>query len=519
MAMNKDTFTTILLQCLLALSMLTTASAQPAAPVTAPSSVDPVIAALDSMSNSLFTRDKFFVTDAQVIKSIMMTTEQLPHFSDAQIADKMKLIPAEYPLTFNSSVKPFLETFAYKRRGLMSRCLANAQIYFPLFEEVLDKKGLPLELKYLPVIESAFNPIAVSRAGATGLWQLMYTTGTMYGVNVDTYIDERRDPRKATEAATDLLKNLYAIYGDWNLVLAAYNSGPGNVNKAIARAGGVKNFWAIMNYLPAETRNYVPSFIAAVYVLHYHKDFKILPQEPRYDLYAVDTVMFKGKASLKHIASVLGIGEDELQFINPSVKRGIVPLTEKGFPLNLPVKCMASFITNEQAILNDTTQNTANTEAIIASSPKVIYHKVAKNQTLAQVAAKHGVSAKSIIKWNGLKSSTVYYGQKLKIYLPYTNTTSNTYAQAFAPRILEKPGNDSTAVVKPVPTPTEAVAQTDSPQTDKDCNCIMHVVQAGDTLWSITQRYQGLTIEKLKADNNTIADRPIRVGDVLKIFL
>ena len=189
-------------------------------------------------------------------------------------------------------------------RYFRTKPLAMKQIYFPMFEEILDRKGIPLEFKYLPIVESAFNPVAVSRAGATGLWQLMYGTGADLGLKINSYIDERRDPVRATEAAANYLKKLYGLYGDWQLVLAAYNSGPGNVNKAIARAGGVKNFWAICNYLPAETRSYVPTYIAAVYVMNQYKDYKLVSSEPKRELYAVDTVLITAKVSLKHISNL-----------------------------------------------------------------------------------------------------------------------------------------------------------------------------------------------------------------------
>ena len=210
---------------------------------------------------------------------------------------------------------------------------------------------LPIELKYLPIVESAFNPIAVSRVGATGLWQMMYGTGAMMGLKINSYIDERRDPVLATEAAAKYLQMLYNMYGDWHLVLAAYNSGPGNVNKAIARAGGVKNFWAIMNYLPAETRSYVPTYIAAVYVMNNYKDYKLVSSEPRRELYAVDTVLITSKVSLKHICNHLSIPEDELQFLNPSVKTGIIPYTENGFALNLPVNYFALFEARKEEVI------------------------------------------------------------------------------------------------------------------------------------------------------------------------
>lgn len=488
--------------------------------------VDPVVARLDSMSDCMFTRDKCFVNDADVLQSINMPLDQIPKYTEDEIREKMTLIPAEFAMTYNSQVKSFIDLFAYRRRGLMSRCLANAQIYFPVFESILDRKGLPLELKYLPIVESAFNPVAVSRAGATGLWQLMYGTGTELGLSVNTYVDERRDPVMATEAAVEYLRKLYAMYGDWHLVLAAYNSGPGNVNKAIARAGGVRNFWAIMNYLPAETRSYVPTFIAAVYVMNYHKDYKIAGSEPKRELYMLDTVLITSKVSLKHISNILRIPEDELQFLNPSLKRGVVPYTANGFPLNLPVQYFAQFEARKNEIMNDSSQMLQNTEVIVSASPKLIHYVVKKNETINKVAAKYSVSTADIRKWNKLKDAYLYTGQKLKIYTQPAPTS--TYMQAFAPKVLEKPtiATSDTTDVNTEESPLTNVSEVKPtvntpkpPKFDNACGCIMHVVQPGDTLWGIAQRYDGVTVDKLKAYNKQYSKSPIKVGDVVKVVM
>ena len=540
LAMRTNLFRTI------AVFLLATAFTRPAhsSSVNAADSlcIDPLICQLDSMSLSLLTRDKFFVSDEELLASINMPYDFIPKYTEADIKEKLKLIPAIVPMNYNQHVKTFIDLFAYRKRGLMTRCLANSQIYFPIFEEILDRKGIPVEFKYLPIVESAFNPIAVSRVGATGLWQFMYGTGQMMGLNINSYIDERRDPVKATEAAADYLRKLYDIYGDWHLVLAAYNSGPGNVNKAIARAGGVKNFWAIMNYLPAETRSYVPTFIAAVYVMENYKDYKLVSAEPKRELYAVDTVLITQKVSLKHISNILGIAEDELQFLNPSIKIGVIPYTQNGFALNLPVNYFAMFEARKEEIMNDPSQLTVNIEPAPVTATKTIYYKVKKNETIAKVASKHGVSVSSIKKWNRLKSSSVYAGQKLKLVVPApSNSVSSNYAQAFNSKIIEKTTTPATtAAVAPADTAQTEVATADTNVTtpttdtavkgesqaqinlagfDKKCNCIFHVVQPGDTLWGLTKRYQGLTIDKLKADNKALRERPIKVGDIIKIFL
>lgn len=540
LAMRTNLFRTI------AVFLLATAFTRPAHSSSANAAdslcIDPLICQLDSMSLSLLTRDKFFVSDEELLASINMPYDFIPKYTEADIKEKLKLIPAIVPMNYNQHVKTFIDLFAYRKRGLMTRCLANSQIYFPIFEEILDRKGIPVEFKYLPIVESAFNPIAVSRVGATGLWQFMYGTGQMMGLNINSYVDERRDPVKATEAAADYLRKLYDIYGDWHLVLAAYNSGPGNVNKAIARAGGVKNFWAIMNYLPAETRSYVPTFIAAVYVMENYKDYKLVSAEPKRELYAVDTVLITQKVSLKHISNILGIAEDELQFLNPSIKIGVIPYTQNGFALNLPVNYFAMFEARKEEIMNDPSQLTVNIEPAPVTATKTIYYKVKKNETIAKVASKHGVSVSSIKKWNRLKSSSVYAGQKLKLVVAApSNSVSSNYAQAFNSKIIEKtttPATTAVAANKDTVQTEVATVDTNEAATntdtsvknatqaqitpegfDKKCNCIFHVVQPGDTLWGLTKRYQGLTIDKLKADNKALRERPIKVGDIIKIFL
>ena len=499
------------------------------------SCIDPVICRLDSMSLAMFTRDKLFVNDQALSSSIYMPYESIPKYTEDEIKHKLKLIPSVIPMNYNTTVKQFIDFFAYKRRGLMSSCLANSQIYFPVIEEILDKKGLPLELKYLPIVESAFNPVAVSSAGATGLWQLMYGTGTQYGLNINSYIDERRDPIKSTEAAADFLKRLYDFYGDWQLVLAAYNSGPGTVNKAIARAGGIKNFWAIAPYLPAETRSYVPTYIALAYVMSYYQDYKLVSAEPKRELYAVDTVLITAKVSLKHISDVIGIPIDELQFLNPSVKAGVIPLTDKGVGLNLPINYFALFVSRQNDIMNDTTQIIQNIAPIMAASTKTIWYKVKNHETLAKIAAHYNVTESAIKKWNKLKNSYVYSGEKLKLIITTYNTTSSaSYTQAFANKVVEKPkadslkgqiqvntavdtsGTDSTSTDT---VSTATVKDTNIIQLDKSCNCFYHVVQPGDTLWSIAKHYEGVTIDKLKADNKELQSRPIKVGDIIKILM
>jgi membrane-bound lytic murein transglycosylase D len=481
---------------------------------------DPVIIHLDSMYNSLFTPDKFFANELELQRCIAMTPDMLPQYTEAEIKAKMKLIPSMVALDYNPQVRTFIDFFGYKRRGLMTRCLANAQIYFPIFEEILDKKGVPTEFKYLPIVESAFNPVAVSKAGATGLWQFMHGTGKYMGLEINSYVDERRDPIKSTEAAADYLNKLYDLYGDWHLVLAAYNSGPGNVNKAIARAGGVKNFWAIMDYLPAETRSYVPTFIAAVYVMEYHKDYKLISAEPKRDLYNMDTVLIGSKVSLQHVATELGMSLDELQFLNPQLRAGIIPCTEKGCPINLPTNYLGLYETKKSSILIDSSLIAPTPEMAVASTAtnstyidKTVWYKVKKGESLGLIAGKYDVTVTQLRKWNGLKNNTVYPNQKLKIVTTVKTTPveSPQYAGAFTSG--SKPATTATPAANTQAADTNGK---DVAKVNAECNCVYYTVQPGDTLWNIAEK-NGLTIDKIRADNKIAAERPIKVGDILKL--
>jgi membrane-bound lytic murein transglycosylase D len=520
--------------------------------------LDPVVISLDSMAYQLFTRDKFFGNTAELNESIHLTKDQLPSYSPEEMKRRMKLIPSMMSMDYNADVQAFIDLFVYRKRELMTKLLASSQIYFPLFEEILDKNQMPDELKYLPVIESALNPQAVSSAGATGLWQMMYGTGKLMGLDGNSYYDERRDPVKSTHAGVKYLKQLYDLYGDWALALAAYNSGPGYVNKAIARAGGIKNFWAIKNMLPAETRSYVPTFLAIVYVMHYHNDYKLVSAEPKRELYAVDTVMIQGKVSLKHIAQTLGMAADELQFLNPCLKYGIVPSLPNGYPLNIPVNYFATFESRKDVVMNDpdmaalaaTNEGYANPTMVRVA--KYVWYKVRKGETLASIAARYGVGLSEIREWNHLKNNYIAKGQNLKIltfpevpvyqspaqiavsqpqHIYVADSSGVGSTNSTTPDTSEKvlyyyEKGDGTNSDKPIngpgttsgSKPTTQSAQIRSAIAPISSSIKYYKVQSGDSLWSITQHYPGLTIDKLKSDNN-LSGKNLLKGQVLKIVL
>ena len=333
---------------------------------------------------------------------------------------------------FNVEYNPILEqvikSFLKNRRSSLERLMSLSDYYFPMFEQEMSNQKIPLEMKYLAIIESALNPKARSRAGATGLWQFMYATGKSYGLEVNNYVDERSDPVRSTKAAAKYLNELYKIFGDWDLALAAYNSGPGNVTKAIRRSNGKTNYWNLRPYLPRETAGYVPAFLATLYIFEYAKEHGFKPQKRANHLFQTDTIRVKQAIPFKDIAEITGMDVQDIQFFNPSYQLDVVPYVEgRNYAVRLPISEIGKFVSNEQAIYNYLNEQKAQREQILPevakgeqyaggkSTKKTIY-TVKKGDNLGKIASRHGVSINNLKRWNRMKSNKVRVGQRLSIY-------------------------------------------------------------------------------------------------------
>lgn len=344
-------------------------------------------------------------------------------YSDSVYIERLYNLPTEMELSFNSVVRTYIEMYTARRRDLVSYMLSLGDYYYPIFEEVLDRYELPLELKYLPVIESALNPVAVSRMGATGLWQFMLRTGQQYQLEVNSLVDERRDPYKATEAAARFLSDLYQIYGDWNLVIAAYNCGPGNVNKAIARSGGKQDYWDIYYQLPKETRGYVPAFIAANYVMNYNNEHNICPQESSNDFLTLDTVHVTSEIHFNQISSVLDIPIEDIRRYNPQYKQDKIPGNHKSYALVLPTKDIYAFLSNKDDILdhNRSIYLTHRKETLTESNDGTTvtgdfintYYKIKKGDTLGAIARRNSTTVSRLQSMNNMRSTKLSIGKTL----------------------------------------------------------------------------------------------------------
>lgn len=407
---------------------------------------------------------------------------------------RLALLDAKTPfhISYNPSLERVIKSFLVGKRGLMQRMIAASQFYFPLFEQELNRYGLPLEIKYLAVVESALNPRARSRAGASGLWQFMYSTGKMYGLEVSNYVDERHDPVLATQAACQYLSKLYTIFSDWDLALAAYNSGPGNVSKAIRRSGGYKNYWNIRAFLPRETAGYVPAFLATLYLFEYAEAHGLHPKKATRPYFETDTVHVKHQITFDQIATLINISTEELKALNPAYTLNIIPkIPGKPHALRLPVSKIGTFVNNESAIYAHAQKEL---EALEKPMPQFvavknqIRYRVKSGDYLGKIAARYGVGVRQIQRWNGLRSSRLRVGQRLIIFpkRPYIPKSKGT----------------QTASTSSSRTPSKGAK--------------VHTVQKGDTLWTISKKYPGISVENLREWNGIRGDI-VHPGTALKL--
>ncbi len=401
--------------------------------------------------------------------------DEIPVFDDSIYNQRIEFLASQttIPLVFNAHVKRFIELYAMQRRKLTSRMLGLAHVYFPMFEETLDKYNMPLELKYLAMIESALNPLAGSRVGAKGLWQFMYATGKLYGLNSNTLVEDRYDPLKATDAACRCMLDLYSKYKDLFLLLSAYNAVPGNVNKSIVRAGGVMDYWAIWPYLPRETQSYVPSFIAVNYVVSYAAEHNLYPLNPGLLMAGTDNVWVRDVLSFAQLNETIGVPMEDLKTFNPQYLKDIIPATDSTpFVLRIPTQYALKFVEKEQDIYAYKTQEMVDKEKILKEVKEVsnrTVHVVKKGETLSSIAKKYHISVSNLKKWNNLKKDVISVGQKLTIY----------------------------SSGGPMATGHSDSGTSSSPK--------YHVVKSGETLNSIAKKYN-TTVANLKKLNNLKTD-------------
>ena len=415
-----------------------------------------------------------------------------PELPTDTLKKRLTILDAKTPfnIAYNPALERVIKRYLKTRKRSTETLISRSQYYFPMFEEVLDNHNLPLEIKYLAVVESALKPRAKSRVGATGLWQFMFATGKQYGLEVSSYVDERFDPLRSTNAAAKYLASLYKTFGDWDLALAAYNSGPGNVTKAIRRSGGYQNYWNIRPFLPSETAGYLPAFLATFYLFEYAEAHGFQVNKTQLPIHATDTIHVKQMISLDQVAEFTDTKMETLQHLNPSYKLDIIPvLDNKTYALRLPLTKIGDFVQNEAQIYA-----TAKAEFEAREKPlpqffeidSKIRYKVKSGDYLGKIARKFKVRVSQIKKWNGLRTNDLKIGQRLTIYS--RNPTAYTLNN-----------------LKPT-----------AKKTQNKTNKSTYIVKSGDSLWSISNRLTGVSIRNLK-EWNDIWDNNLKPGMTLII--
>lgn len=449
----------------------------------------------------------------------------IPDLDDSVFISRLAGIPSAIELTYNKQVRSYLDLYTKTRRKQVSLMLGLSDYYFPMIEAKLDAYGLPLELKYLPIIESALNPVAKSRVGAQGMWQFMLGTAKLYKLNVNSYVDERLDPERSTEVACKYLKELYSIFGDWHMVIAAYNCGPGNMKKAITRAGGKKNYWDVFYYLPRETRGFVPAFIAAAYIMNYSQDHGFYAVKPVLPIRS-DTVLVSHELHLGQVSEVLGLDLSTLHMLNPLYRRKILPAAGGPYPLRLPEEKIGTFITLQDSIRNYKqsiylAKNNLDKEPTRAgkTKPKLLVpsgddvalsYTVKSGDNLGYISSWYGVDITSLKDWNGLAGNSLRSGQTLIVYVPKSKSGE-------LQSINSLNFDDKQARLGKVAGTSQAGQDfvQSAPAGSKD-QFVLYTVRSGDNLWTIAQKYPGISHEDIMKLNQMTGSK-LQTGQVLKI--
>ena len=479
---------------------------------------------LDSLLNLWYVKNSIKSTESGL--NVPNSVVKISDVKDSVLIERLNAIPSLIELSYNEIIRRYIEV--YTRRKSAPALLGLADYYFPMFEEILDKHDLPIELKYLPIIESALNPRAVSRVGATGLWQFMYGTGRMYQLEINSFVDERRDPYSSSVAAAKFLSNLYDVYKDWTLVIAAYNCGPGNVNKAIRRANGKRDYWDIYPYLPRETRNYVPAFIGAAYMVNFYDKHNITPLQIKMPM-MTDTIMVDQKLHLRQVADVLGVNIEELRDLNPQYKKDIIPSTGDAYPLRLPMEHSMAFIDLQDSIYSYKDSVFFNPKRVVITPKKYtkrnyysyrptykppstanktkLFYTVKEGDNLGFIADWYDVKVSDIKYWNKMRRSTIRVGQKLAVYVP--NKKVYKYKQVNGLSLAQK---NKVAYKN---TQAKGVNQT----FKYDDRFTYYKVRNGDNLWTIAKKFEGVSNMDIKKINNFTNDdvQHLKPGQVIKI--
>jgi membrane-bound lytic murein transglycosylase D len=474
-----------------------------------------ITADLDSLVNTWYV--KMALLDNPGIFSNDSAGIQYP---DSVYSSRISKINSIIQLKYNSIIRNHIQVYTIKQRDKFSAVLGLKDYYFPMIEDIFDAYGLPAELKYMAVIESALNANAVSRMGATGLWQFMYSTGRMYGLTINSLVDERRDPVRSTHAAAKYIKDLYNIYKDWILVIAAYNCGPGNVNKAIRRSGNKKDYWEIFYRLPRETRGYIPQYVAAAYAVNYFGEENIKPLPLNIPV-ATDTIMVNKDIHLTQISEVMKIPLGELRALNPQYRTGLVPGSSKPLALTLPMSHLGDFIDLNDTIrsykpdiyLNrvtviDNPSRTSFTPVDIKGKAKLIY-TVKDGDNLGFISEWYMVGLSELRYWNNIYRNTIRIGQKLVVYVDPSK--SEYYSKVNSMSFTEKQAMIGKSV------PSNALTVQNQAQVETDGEYITHTVRYGDTIWDIVKLYGNVTTTEVLSLNNISDPQKIQVGQKLKI--